>query len=341
MKGDWLLVEVSDGTHIGRGEASHSGNDALCLERIQALFERYVKGTKPSFESIRRMEQEEYSELSDFVTATAISGINQALYELVALEEGVPVWQLFTPGSARETVPVYVTINRALSDRSIDDYLAVVDGARRQGFTAIKCAPFEAVTMDGNQQVQSRYGCSVLQALADEFGDVSIRVDFHERFSPASFLQLLPELDSYGPYWYEEPCEIGSAYKDIIAHTATPIAAGEAYYTMREHEYLMATGWVNVVMPDVKHVGGLGCLIDICRSASRHLGVEVSLHNPSGAISTLASLHAAAVSPEVTSIEIPFSTQAAEVSYRDYLEGGYMRVPSEPGWGLTLDQTGS
>ena len=56
--------------------------------------------------------------------------------------------ELLANNSIKDTIPVYVTINRALVDRSINDYYAVVDSAERQGFRAIKCAPFETVVLD-------------------------------------------------------------------------------------------------------------------------------------------------------------------------------------------------
>ena len=52
-----------------------------------------------------------------------------------------------------------------------------------------------------------------------------------------------------------------------------------------------------MIMPDVKHVGGFGPLLDVIRASSGT--IEVSPHNPAGPISTAASLHAAAIYPDV------------------------------------------
>ena len=162
LKGDWLLVHIRDGKEIGRGEASHSGNDQLCMQRIQDLFERFVKGTTLSLENIKRLEQEALSQVSDFVSATAFSGINQALYELLAVKEGVPVWQLLRKDLACSQIPVYATINRALTTRTGEDYLSVIHRVRQSGLQAIKCAPFEAVEQGGDQVTCSHDGLHVL-----------------------------------------------------------------------------------------------------------------------------------------------------------------------------------
>jgi len=336
LKGDHLFVLVSDGTHTGIGEASHSGDDRACIRKIHDLFERVVRGIALSLESIRELEQGEFSSAPDFLTGTAASGINQALYELLAKRENVSVWQLFTEEPARERVPVYSTINRALTARTVEDYLSVIAGTRRHGLMAIKCAPFEKVTSDGDQLECSREGLAILRRIRGEYPDLSLRIDFHRRFDGEAFMQLLPELDALSPSWLEEPCEYGAVYGDITKQTSTPIAAGESYYRREDFEELLDSGWVNIVMPDVKHVGGLGPLLDICQSAARHRDVEVSLHNPSGPVSTLASLHAAAVSPLITSLEVPFIVDESQVPYRDRLEDGCLQVPDGPGWGIDL-----
>jgi galactonate dehydratase len=333
QRGDWLYVIISDGQHAGVGEASLSGDDALCAKRVQELFDKFVNRKEITLDRLRELEKIWLDQRPDFLTSTAISGIDQALYDLLGKREGVPVWQLLVPDPIQETVPIYVTINRALRDRSIEDYGLVIDSAIGMGFTAVKCAPFEAVDGEGDQVAQSAYGRSVLSALRRKHPHLDLRIDFHQRFTAESFMQLLPELDGYAPRWYEEPCELGSVYKEISAKTSIPIAGGELYYRVDDFTNLVNAGWVDIIMPDVKHVGGLGSLLHILREMEHRPKVEVSLHNPSGPISAMASLHAAVISPVVTSIELPFR-DTEEMSYQQYIEGGKFVLPTAPGWGI-------
>ncbi len=122
LKGDRLILKVSDGTLSGYGEASHSKQDDLCKSTAESLFQTHYAEFKLSVETLKAKEQELAALEPDFVTATAFSGLNQALYELLAKREQVPVWQLFKGKAGFESLPLYTTINRSLISRSNDEY---------------------------------------------------------------------------------------------------------------------------------------------------------------------------------------------------------------------------
>jgi L-alanine-DL-glutamate epimerase-like enolase superfamily enzyme len=92
-----------------------------------------------------------------------------------------------------------------------------------------------------------------------------------------------------------------------------------------------------VIMPDVKHVGGFGPLLQACRMAASY-HVEVSPHNPSGLVSTLASLHAGAISPSATSLEVAWPSSSHQPRYNILQEGEYLKLPEGSGWGLEVDE---
>jgi L-alanine-DL-glutamate epimerase-like enolase superfamily enzyme len=63
--------------------------------------------------------------------------------------------------------------------------------------------------------------------------------------------------------------------------------------------------------------------------------IEVSPHNPSGPISTAASLHAAAVHPElVRSLEYSFDRRRTRRSTGETIEQGVLLLAGKPGWGV-------
>jgi galactonate dehydratase len=240
------------------------------------------------------------------------------------------VWRLFVDEPCRWTVPAYVTINRALGDRSTAGHLATVQRAVAAGWHEVKCAPFHAVTRPGDQVAQAAAGLETLAALRTSFPGVALRVDCHERFDADPFLAVLPALDALGLAWIEAPCPIGAAYGRIRTASSTPIAAGELLFGRGPFREIVTNGWADIILPDVKHVGGFGPLLEVCELAGRS-GVAVAPHNPSGPVATLASVQAAACSAAITCVEIALRRDgtAGESCDRD----GALPLPDGPGWG--------
>jgi galactonate dehydratase len=333
LKGDWLVLEVGDGVLAGYGEASHSNDDERCKQAAMALFERHYRGFTLSLENLARAEQEVAALTPDFVTATAFSGLNQALYDLLAKREQVPVWRLFRDHTELTGLPLYTTINRALRTRSEEEYAAVVGEVRAQGFKAFKCAPFEAVNNAERAVEKASAGLATLARLRDQFPELALRVDFHERFQPQDFFAIVPALERLALDWIEEPFAVGPAYDELRRRTRLRISGGELFWGRARFEEIAARRWCDVIMPDVKHVGGFGPLLDVLKSVAGR--VEVSPHNPSGPISTAASLHAAALYPEwVRSLEYSFQRQPTRRATGEIVDNGVLVLGDAPGWGV-------
>ncbi len=333
LKGDWLIFEVSDGVLSGFGEASHSMDDEGCKRTAAGLFAEHYAGFTPSLDNLARKEREIAALEPDFVTATAFSGINQALYDLLAKRERVPVWQLFRSGTAFRGLPLYTTINRALQTRTPEEYSAVVSELQALGFKTFKCAPFEAVNGPDRAVEKAAAGLRTLARLREEFPDLAVRVDFHERFQPKDFYELIPELERLKLDWLEEPFPVGPTYDELKRKTHLKLSGGELFWGRRRFEEITEHRWVDVIMPDVKHSGGFGPLLDVMRMGAGR--IEISPHNPSGPISTAASLHAAAVYPDlVRSLEFSFDRKQTRRSTGETIENGVLLLSDKPGWGV-------
>jgi galactonate dehydratase len=335
LKGDWLVLEITDGRLSGFGEASHSNDDERCKALAARLFAEHFSSFAISLDSLARKEREIAALEPDLPTATAFSGLNQALYDLLAKREGVPVWRLFRDAAPFAGLPLYTTINRALTTRSAEEYATVVGEVRAQGFKTFKCAPFEAVKGKGDAVAQSAAGIAQLTRLREQFPELAVRVDFHERYAPrpADFLAIVPELERLELDWIEEPFPLGPAYDELRRATPLRVAAGELFWGNARFAEIAERGWADVIMPDVKHVGGFGPLLGAMRAQSGR--VEVSPHNPSGPISTAASLHAAAVHPDAArSLEYSFDRRQSRRSTGERIEEGVLLLNEAPGWGV-------
>lgn len=334
LKGDWLVIAISDGRHTGLGEISHSGDDAACLRRAGELFAAHVARREPTRVLPDELAQGAFAAAADFITATAISGLDQALHDLVAQRAGVPVWQLYAERAAQDSVPCYLSTNRALRRRTPADYVDATHAALTLGVPAVKITPFEAVTRDGDQLAQAEQGFARLDAVRQAHPRVSLRIDCHERFTAANTAALLPRFAGYAPEWLEEPCPPGPALAELRAQARMPFAIGELFFGEAPFSELLEHRRADVIMPDPKHVGGFGPLVRVCRMAERLRG-QVSPHNPSGPIAARAAVHAAAVSGAVTSVELILTSVPERQPARELLANGRLRVPREPGWGLS------
>jgi galactonate dehydratase len=333
LKGDWLIVVVSDGINAGYGEASHSRDDPGCRDAARRLFAEQYLNFDLSLEALAAKEAELAALDPDLVTAAALSGLNQACHELLAKREQVPVWQLFRDRPGVESLPLYTTINRALEERSLAAYFQIVDALEAQGFATFKCAPFEAVDTPENAVDKARTGLATLTALRERYPGLGMRVDFHERFTPETFAEIVPELERLDLGWIEEPFTMGPAFTALKASTKLRVAAGELFWGRSRFARIVDNAWADVIMPDVKYVGGFGALLDVMHMAEGR--AEVSPHNPSGPISTAASLHAAAVRPDsVRSLEYAFDRTGSRRVTGEQIESGRIHLSDRPGWGI-------
>jgi galactonate dehydratase len=117
------------------------------------------------------------------------------------------------------------------------------------------------------------------------------------------------------------------------------MAGGETLFSVAGFAPLVDQQAADVIMPDVKHCGGLLELTRISAHAASR-GVTVAPHNPSGPVATAASIHVCAGMRNFAILEM----QWGEVDWRGSLVrpaeefvNGQIAVPDAPGLGITLD----
>jgi galactonate dehydratase len=279
LQGDWVHVLITDGRHWGVGELSHSGDDARCIQTARELFAVVETSRSLSLELLQAWRVGNWSNPADFITATAISGLEQALVDLIAQQAGVPSWQLFGNPTPPSDVPVYATLNRALTSRTESDYGAVIEAALQAGFTSLKVAPFDQVEPAGDQRAQAREALELMEKLVRRFPAVSWRVDCHARFVPKTFAPVARRLASLSLAWLEEPFVDPTALAALRQACPIPIAAGELFFGPQGFLPLLQANAVDVIMPDVKHCGGFLALREIGELAES-FGVKVSPPQP-------------------------------------------------------------
>ena len=137
QRGNWIFIQLNTSCGIiGLGEASQSGDDSLVIEAIKELVEQ-IRGDNPlQVELIwKKMVQE--SRILDSYTgrvgATAISAIDQTLWDIRGKYFGLPIWRILG-GCHHKKVQLYANINRGLIDRSPDGFAEKAKKALKTGF---------------------------------------------------------------------------------------------------------------------------------------------------------------------------------------------------------------
>jgi galactonate dehydratase len=349
----WLLVRLrTDAGLTGLGEASDAfgfanttKDDAARMEAELRAFFELVKGQSPLDVGAYRQHAEPLVAKGGLVSATACSAIEQALWDLAGKALDVPTYSLFG-GRVRDTLPVYANINRATTMRTPAGFAETAKAAVRDGFRAVKGAPFDGFPPAGSPpavvEAALENGIACVAAMRDAVGpDVEVMVDCHSFFDVPMAERVAKRLEPVNLAWYEEPVapERIEETREIRRRIRQPMAAGEILYGVAGFAPLSRNRTVNVIMPDVKHCGGLLELTRIAAAAEQE-GVTVAPHNPSGPVSTAANVQICAVLRNFRLLEFQWgeaSWRGDVVSPAEQFDRGTLRVPARAGFGIELN----
>jgi galactonate dehydratase len=358
LKGEWVFVVVRGENGLsGVGEATHGGDDVHLAHLVRARLGPQLAGVHVSATGqggstpdalVRRWFAE--ASVAGRVMATAASAIEQALWDLAARTQQVPVYRALgaPPRSPNSSIDLYATLNRGIFDRSPDGFAQAARRAVQEGFRAVKCAPFDGVAHGGAQDLAERMalidtGIERVAAVREAIGPGAwLMVDCHGRFLEAEAPLVSRRLAPYRLRWLEEPVPFDPdplPLARVRQQIDIPIAAGELMFGADRFRPLLEAGAVDVLMPDVKHCGGLSEGKRIAELAAQH-GVEIAPHNPSGPISTLASAHLCASLANATLLEFAWGEVAwrrALLSPPEPVRAGRLYLPDAPGFGAALD----
>jgi galactonate dehydratase len=346
---NWIFVKVltdQDGLY-GWGEASLNWKTRAVTGAVEDLEPLLLDRDPRDIEqALRILNKHSYYRLG-IIGATAISGIEHALWDIFGKSVGLPVWRLIG-GQTRDKVRVYThlglgdmkSVYETFDEGALrDKALAVVD----MGYDALKVVfiPYSHFTADipGRKHVGR-----LMRILRDAVGDkVDIMVDFHGR--PASIsaaVQFIEELAPYNPMFCEEPVIPGDteAMRLVTEKTNCPIATGERLVAFKEFEPLFAAKACHIIQPDLNHTGGIleGKRI---AAAAEHAFMGVAPHNPNGPLAGAAALHFDVSTPnfviqEEMSGAVPWYDDVVSTPMKR--TGSYWAVPHQPGLGVEINE---
>ena len=340
----WLFLKVeTDSEYFGWGEPTLEGRAETVGTAVQELSD-YLIGKNPfQIEDIWQVLYRGGFYRGGPVLMSAISGIDQALWDIKGKALRVPVYELLG-GRCRDRIRVYCWIG---GDRPSDVARAAVEKLE-QGYSAVKMNATEEMSyIDAFSKIDAvcERVAAIQQATA---GKIEIAVDFHGRVHKSMAKLLAKALDPFHLMFLEEPVlpQNNEALREIARHTATPIATGERMFSRWDFKTILHEGYVDVLQPDLSHAGGISECKRIASMAEAY-DVGVAPHCPLGPIALAACAQLDACTPNAVLQEQSLGIHYNKTSdLLDYLKNrevflyhqGYMQVPNGPGLGIELDE---
>ena len=164
-------------------------------------------------------------------------------------------------------------------------------GVAAKGYRGLKFDPFEDAGRDPDKP-SIRKAVEIVEAVRGAVGpDVDLMIDAHGRFSPGSAIAIARELEPYDLFWLEEPCdpENAASLAMVGRNIKTRLATGERCTSRAAWPALLETHEVDVLQPDIIHVGGIMEGKKIAAMADAYY-LPVSFHNPFGPVATAAAV---------------------------------------------------
>ena len=291
------------------------------------------------------------------VLNNAISGVDQALWDIKGRQCGLPVYQLLG-GKCREAVDCYAHAGGA-------DFPQLFDSVHRllaKGFRTIRVqvgVPGMAAygSSGGDVQVEKLHNepvfepeaylhrsIKMFEAVRKEFGDeLEILHDVHERVTPIQAVRFAKEVERFRLFFLEDalsPEDI-QWFRMIRQQCTTPLAMGELFNSPHEWTPLISERLIDYIRVHVTQAGGLTPCRKIA-ALGEFFGVKTAWHGP-GDISPIG--HAANITLDIACYNFgiqecyQFPDTVKEVFPGcPEIKNGYYYVNEAPGWGIEVDE---
>jgi len=275
------------------------------------------------------------------VLMSALSGIDQALWDISGKHFGVPIYQLLG-GAVRDRIRVYahwgigsLAEEAQAAARARLDYLQKLGG-----YTAFKSGPGgKWRAHEPPARIDAFVACAY--TMREWVGpDVELCFDFHGKMTPALAVEICHELKGMRPMFVEEPVpqENVDALKEVSSKVPFPIATGERLLTRWGFREIFEKQAVAYIQPDTSHAGGISELVKIANMAEVYY-MHIMPHCAIGPIAFTASLHVDAVVPNfLIQEQIDQGLGAGLLTEDLQVVDGHIELPTKPGLGIDIDE---
>lgn len=340
----WLFVKITTKNGLsGWGEPVVEGRAATVKTAIEEMLSFLIGHPANKIEDFWQMIYRGGFYRGGPVLMSALSGIDQALWDIKGKWLGVPVYELLG-GAVRDKMKIYGWVHGNTPEEMSEAAKARI----ANGFTAVKMVVNEELEwIDAPYQVNQ--AAERLAAVRNAIGDnYPIGVDFHGRVHKGMVKMMAKALEPYQPYFLEEAVlsENNEALASLQSFTSIPIATGERMYSRWDFKKILQDGLVDIVQPDLSHAGGISEVKRIATMAEAY-DVAIAPHCPLGPISLAAALQIdfSCINALIqeTSLGIHYGE---DIDLTDYLkdpevfglQDGFVSLPKAPGLGIEVDE---
>lgn len=332
---NWVFVKVATNQGVtGLGEGSITSKEQALSAAILE-HERFLVGRDPTdiellWQGMFRVPRWRGGPILN----SAISAVEIALWDILGQALAVPIYKLIG-GKARDRVRLYKDVGS-----NPEEWLK----AKQEGYTACKSSFIDVRNNLVEPAKLTREGAKKMAAVRAAVGDdFDIASDPHGRMTTPMAVDFCTRVEELRPLFVEEPTQLEDLGE--LAHlrskTKTSLATGERHFTKYAFTEMCSRHLVDFVQPDVCHAGGILELKKIGAIAEAYR-IEMAPHNPQSLVSTLASIHVDATTPNSTIQEYapktdPFFADLFRGAKLDIREG-FAELPNVPGLGCEFDE---
>ncbi|MFA6109862.1 MAG: enolase C-terminal domain-like protein [Candidatus Latescibacterota bacterium] len=353
-----VKVETSEPGLYGLGCASHTFRPLAVAASVDQYLDLLVKGR--STDSIEDIWQAVYASTNTRngpIMNCALSGLDQALWDIQGKRLGVPVYQLLG-GKCRFAVDTYAhAIGRDLEELEENVKRFMAEGYRhirielseygpdrgqpdfaQAGFasprdTFVDPARYVVMMPRVFERIRSRCGDQI-ELLHDMI---------YTRIRPIDAINMIKLLGPYRPFFIEDPfCIEDRGYLSLLRQqTSIPIALGEKFVNPSEYYDLIAGRLIDFIRCHIPYIGGLTPARKVA-ALGELFGVRTAWHGPAdlSPVGHAANVHLDLATWNFGIQERTVFTQEEQEIFPGCptLANGYLLANDRPGLGIDLDE---
>jgi L-alanine-DL-glutamate epimerase-like enolase superfamily enzyme len=265
-----------------------------------------------------------------------ISGIDQAISEILAKAQGVPLYRSIR-GAKRDRVPVYGS--KVYTDEP-ERMAALAARKVAEGHRAIKIQIGRSARWGGPAA-----DIAVARRIREAVGpDVQMGADANSAYDAETAISVGRELAKVDLWFLEEPVfpDDLEGYERIKRGQPVPVAAGESEFGLVGFRELFRRRVLDVVQPDIARIGGFTAAMRLSAMVANERLAYAPHTGFSCGVAQLASLHLAASVDNLSRLEWMWIDNPLAECFTEPLpqpKDGVIELPRAPGLGRELDRT--